>query len=86
MPIEIKAYSCQYKCGWGVKVNRKTIENHEKTCFSNPERRACRTCKNWVRTRHQDEDDYCTKYEDERGSYGRPQHDCEGWEAKNRGN
>ncbi len=45
MPIPVTKYRCQFKCGTSAKSSIKLAERHEKTCFSNPERRACTTCK-----------------------------------------
>ena len=45
MPREITAFACIFRCGSRITTKRKAMEKHEQTCFSNPERRACRTCK-----------------------------------------
>lgn len=45
MPKEVKAYACAFGCRRNVTTKKKTIEIHEKTCFHNPARRACITCK-----------------------------------------
>ncbi len=44
MPVEIKAYACEYRCG-RIRVKPESLTKHEKTCFLNPARRACVTCK-----------------------------------------
>jgi hypothetical protein len=44
MPRQIKAWSCEFGCG-RIRVSRESIEKHEPTCFLNPARRSCKTCK-----------------------------------------
>lgn len=44
MPREVKAYACAFRCGGRVSTRLKSVEAHERTCASNPARRACRTC------------------------------------------
>jgi len=44
MPRKVTAFACEYFCGQRVNTKKASIEAHEKTCFSNPDRRACRTC------------------------------------------
>gem|GEM_PF-1643663 len=44
MPRKVTAFACEYSCGQRVNTKKTSIEAHEKTCFSNPDRRACRTC------------------------------------------
>ena len=44
MPRKITAYACEFKCGEKVNTKKHAIELHENICFSNPKRRACRTC------------------------------------------
>ena len=60
MPIERKAWACQYKCGTRVRTKRSRIEEHEKRCWRNPERRACVSCDNF------------SKYDDDNGMGGTP--------------
>ena len=45
MPRKVVAYACQFKCGERVNTKKEAIRLHENICFSNPARRACRTCK-----------------------------------------
>ena len=37
----------RWKCDWCGKTasRKKSIERHEATCFTNPAKRACKTCK-----------------------------------------
>ncbi len=44
MPREVKAYACLFRCGRRVTVKKESMEEHEKHCFMNPEKRACKTC------------------------------------------
>lgn len=44
MPEKITAYRCKYRCGERASIKKETIENHEYNCFSNPRRKACKTC------------------------------------------
>lgn len=52
MPRRVTARACIFKCGRRVLTSRQKMADHERTCFSNPERRACRTC------RHEDRNDH----------------------------
>jgi len=45
MPVKVSAYACKYRCGHRYYSTEDGAINHEKTCFSNPERKACKTCK-----------------------------------------
>ena len=45
IPYETTLYGCRWKCGTRRTEKVKLIEAHERTCFANPERRACKTCK-----------------------------------------
>lgn len=40
---EIKAYSCEH-CNKYYKKTKKSVENHELSCFANPVNRACQSC------------------------------------------
>jgi hypothetical protein len=44
MPKKVTAYACEFGCGRLGKT-KACIEKHEKTCFLNPARRSCKTCK-----------------------------------------
>lgn len=44
MPEEIKAYRCSFHCG-RIRRRPSGVAIHELTCFKNPARRACKTCK-----------------------------------------
>lgn len=46
MPKEVKAFACSFGCGRKVLTSRKAMESHEQTCAMNPDRRACKICKN----------------------------------------
>ena len=48
MPIQVTAYSCQYRCGRKVATKRKAMEEHEARCYHNPLRRACQSCANFT--------------------------------------
>lgn len=47
MPEKITAYRCKYRCGHRVYTKKEPIRLHENICFSNPNRRACKSCKLW---------------------------------------
>ena len=65
MPVQIKAFACAYRCGEPVKTSKKSVESHETRCFSNPDRRACRTCIHYSIERHEDGGgEYCAMIED----------------------
>lgn len=44
MSVRIVAFACQFRCG-RIGTKEKAITIHEKSCASNPSRRACKTCK-----------------------------------------
>ena len=46
MPIKIDTYACEFRCGF-VRVTKSAVKKHEINCFSNPKKRACRTCKHF---------------------------------------
>lgn len=76
---EIKAYSCEH-CNRYYKKTKKSVENHEQICFSNPKRKACQTCGN-LELRKKDNllRDYCHEF----GTF--VEHfvcECQGWEPK----
>lgn len=66
MPNKITVWECKWPgCGYYMKTKR-VVETHERTCFYNPERKACRTCGNLC----------------ERWIKGTPTFDCEEWKPK----
>lgn len=50
MPIEVKTWACRFRCRYR-NSSRKAVEEHEERCFTNPEKRACKTCKHDQRSR-----------------------------------
>lgn len=48
MPIEAIKYRCEFKCGTKAKSTLKQINQHELTCWNNPARRCCTTCKHEI--------------------------------------
>ena len=95
MPIayEVTLYGCCWKCGGRRTTKRKLIEKHEETCFANPARRACKTCKHDIKG----SEPRCALDEDviEQDQLHRPESncysetpnitcvcDCPAWEAK----
>ena len=77
MPRKITAYACQYKCGHRINSKKDSIERHETRCFSNPVRRACKTCHQF----DMDEDGtYCNKDRLKEDQYAAS--DCKWWELK----
>ena len=60
MPVERKAWACQYGCGRNVLTSRKRMEAHEARCWRNPARRACVACKHF------------NQYDDDNGMDGTP--------------
>jgi len=47
MPEKITAYRCKYRCGERPSTSEDTIIKHEKNCFHNPGRKACKICKHF---------------------------------------
>ncbi len=45
MPVEVKRWACAFGCRKPAIKDRKRMERHERTCFSNPARRSCKTCR-----------------------------------------
>ena len=85
MPREVKAYACIYRCGAKVVLDPKTMAKHEQTCFANPARRACKTCRHDYK-RPDPEDCYCALGDGELrevdGATITCRADCPGWEQK----
>jgi len=91
MPRPLKTWGCDFRCGY-VNSKLPKIVKHERTCFENPERRACRTCKHDIKGVHPD-DCYCAidfNREDDdaplrpsgEGERVTCRADCPSWEAK----
>ncbi len=85
MPVPTQAYGCRWGCGTKVLTDPEAMERHEKTCFGNPARKACKTCLFREQERAYDpvrNDDvgfyYCTERDDvclaEKLQYGCPSH------------
>ena len=51
MAKERKAYQCEYGCGF-YKLTKKVVIKHERTCFYNPERKACASCGSNLKPNH----------------------------------
>lgn len=76
---EIKAYSCEH-CNKYYKKTKKSVENHEQICFSNPKRKACQTCGSLELKK---KDNFLVDYCHEFGSF--ISHfvcECQRWEPK----
>jgi len=48
MPKRVTAWACEFGCHRRVRTDRKAVERHERTCFFNPARRSCRTCRHEI--------------------------------------
>lgn len=80
----------RWKCDWCGKTasRKKSIERHEATCFANPGRRACKTCK-FDHKGGDVGDCYCSHPTmDDLRDYGDGERitcrdNCPGWEPKN---
>lgn len=86
MPRELKTWGCDYRCGY-TNTKRAKIEKHEKTCFCNPGRRACKTCKHDYKDPHDSEGCYCDHPDgDDLRPYANGlitcRYDCPGWAPK----
>ncbi|MFA6509975.1 MAG: hypothetical protein WCV62_05920 [Candidatus Peribacteraceae bacterium] len=44
MPVRVSMFACEFRCG-RVSAKHDPVAKHEPTCFLNPARRACKTCK-----------------------------------------
>ena len=64
----------RWKCDWcGRTTSRKaSTKRHEETCFSNPARRACKTCKHDFKGVIDDESNDCYCELD----FGKPEDEC----------
>lgn len=51
MPRIVRAFACEFRCGFRVTTDRNQVERHEETCMMNPASRACKACKHnrWVK-------------------------------------
>ena len=45
MPRKVTAWGCEHGCRRRVLTDRKAMERHEATCWMNPARRTCKTCR-----------------------------------------
>jgi len=81
----VTLYGCCWKCGGRRTTKRELIEKHEQTCFANPARRACKTCKHDHKS-PDPEDCYCAIGDGELreidGATLTCRADCPGWEPK----
>lgn len=50
MPIPVKKYYCQFRCGMKASTLANTIW-HEERCFKNPKNKACASCKHYKKTK-----------------------------------
>jgi len=86
VPRELTTWGCDFRCGY-VNTKRPKIEKHEKTCFANPARRACKTCKHDLKSRDA-EDCFCDHPDGEdlrpndSGDRLSCRADCPAWEPK----
>jgi hypothetical protein len=48
MPVEVKKYTCQFRCGKKASGNINSVSGHEKACWNNPDNKTCKTCCNEV--------------------------------------
>ncbi len=44
MPVEVKAYRCQYRCRRRATTVLASMVRHEKFCLKDPEHKTCLTC------------------------------------------
>lgn len=81
-PVQVKAWACAFKCGYAVKTKRRAMLEHQERCFRNPARRACVTCKHFVRAVHNpdcDDPPYCNVNAQD-DLFSRLYADCTAWE------
>ena len=60
---KVEAYQCDYCTKYGK--SRSNIGQHEKSCFHNPENKACATCSNFIQSPYKtitDNGNECTAY------------------------
>jgi len=82
-PVPVKAWACAFKCGSAVKTKRSAMLAHSAQCFHNPARRACATCKHFVRAVHNpdcDDPPYCAVNAND--LYEKLFADCQAWEPQ----
>ena len=90
MPIEIKAYSCQFKCGHRVLSKKRSMYDHEARCFHNPAMNACQTCRHFEPGTNGSITDpaepgdewWCAAFEDTFDSIGGRKFQCPRWTNK----
>jgi len=73
MPIEIKAYECEY-CG-KISRSRSNAKSHEARCHWNPKNLACASCGN-------SDDFYCHKLGENLRVKGGLKSGCESWSPR----
>lgn len=92
MPRQVTAWACEFGCGRRVTTKRASVAKHEPTCFGNPARRACKTCRfesvDWTESEFggtmcigrecQRDDDLYQELVDE----PKIRWDCPGWEER----
>lgn len=44
MARKVTAWGCEFGCGRRVTTKKSSMEAHEKNCFRNTARKACKTC------------------------------------------
>jgi len=61
--VKVYAYKC-YFCGGHLRRKKKSVLSHSERCFSNPLRKACKTC-NFFKRHHGSQEDpevvFCEK-------------------------
>lgn len=83
MPVEVKAWTCKWKCGRKSTTHYWDIERHEKWCYRNPANRACVICAHFQK-RTEDDGAGCGKgidLYDAATDRTTLRHDCEQWDA-----
>lgn len=89
MPIEIKAYSCQFKCGHRVLSKKRAMFDHESRCFHNPAMKACQTCRHFEPAtggtfEEPGEDWWCAAFEETFDAMGGRKFLCSRWEIQSK--
>jgi len=89
MPIEIKSYACNFRCGHRSLIRRSSMEAHEARCFHNPEMMACQTCRHFepgTRGTHDEPGDewWCASYEETFDKIGGRKFKCPRWQPQSK--
>jgi len=78
MPRLVRAWACQFRCGYKVQTSKVRMKEHEDWCYMNPVNRACKSCGRYL-LQESDGSEPGGSYCDEDNLGGKLRQDCEKW-------